>query len=333
MNGKPILITGATGAVGPLVVRALYDAGYSIRTFSIDAQPPGMWPDDVDSQVGDITDLSAVSQAMMGIDIVIHMAALLHNVNPSPAMREKYEKINVNGTKIVVSAAQDAGVRSIILFSTIAVYGPSNGAVLKETSPVHPDTYYAQSKLAAEKIVLSAKDKNGNPVGTVLRFGAIYGSRIKGNYERLTHALLRNRFIPVGNGMNRRTLIYDKDVGYAVSRVLSSKDVAGRLYNVTDGRFYTMNEIINAICLALGRKPPKFSLPATPMRIAAGMLERTAAFFGFKMPISGEIIDKYVEDTAVDGSLFQIEVGFAPQFDLQAGWVDAVGEMRRNSRL
>jgi len=69
-----ILVTGATGAVGPLVVQALYDAGFSIRTFSIDARPAEMWPDDVESQVGDITELSAVRQAMAGVDVVVHMA-------------------------------------------------------------------------------------------------------------------------------------------------------------------------------------------------------------------------------------------------------------------
>lgn len=328
-----ILVTGATGAVGPLVVQALYDAGYSIRTFSIDAPPAGMWPDDVRSQVGDITDLSAVRQVMAGVDVVVHMAALLHIVNPSPAMREKYEKINVDGTKNVVAAARDAGARRVILFSTIAVYGPSNGAILDEMSQVYPDTYYAQSKFAAEQVVLNARNSAGQSLGTVLRFGAIYGARIKGNYERLTNALSRNRFVPVGDGLNRRTLIYNKDVGSAVLRVIEHANAAGRLYNVTDGRFYTMNEIIDAICLALGRKPPWFSLPVLPVRAAAVLVGRLAAFFGLKLTISRGTVDKYVEDAAVDGSVFQKEVGFAPQFDLRAGWVNAVSEMRRNNRL
>jgi len=86
-----ILVTGATGAVGPLVVKALHDAGYSIRTLSIDPPPPGIWPDDVEARVGDVTDVSVVRAATDGVDAVVHMAALLHIVNPSPAMQEKYE--------------------------------------------------------------------------------------------------------------------------------------------------------------------------------------------------------------------------------------------------
>ncbi len=365
MNQKPlILLTGATGAVGPLVVKALYDAGYSIRTFSIDPPHAGIWPDDVEARVGDVTDVSAVRAAADGVDAVVHMAALLHIVNPPPAMREKYVRVNVGGTKAVVDAAIKAGVQRVVLFSTIAVYGASGVRVLDEMSPTCPDTFYGQTKLDAEQIVLKARRADGVPLGTVLRFGAIYGSRIKGNYERLTRALAGNLgtrsrsfdcssgsqlrksgllghvsklpwhvphfpFIPVGNGLNRRTLIYDKDVGRAVVQVVSHPAAAGRLYNVTDGGFHSMNEIIEAICLALGRKPPRLSLPVGPIRIVAGLIETGYRVMGIKTPVTKAIIDKYTEDIAVDGSLFQKEIGFVPQYDLKTGWRDAVKEMRR----
>ena len=323
---KLVLLTGATGAVGPLVVKAFHDAGYSIRTLSIDSPPAGIWPDDVEARVGDVTDVSAVRAAADGVDAVVHMAALLHIVNPRPEMREKYVRVNVGGTEAVVDAAIKAGVRRVVLFSTIAVYGASGGRVLDEMSPTCPDTFYGQTKLDAEQVVLKARRADGAPLGTVLRFGAIYGSRIKGNYERLTNALSRKRFIPVGNGMNRRTLIYDKDVGRAVVQVVSHPTAAGRLYNVTDGGFHSMNEIIEAVCLALGRKPPRFSLPAGPMRTMAGLITKGAGVLGRKAPLTLETIDKYTEDIAVDGGLFQKEIGFVPQFDLKAGWVDAVKE-------
>ena len=130
----------------------------------------------------------------------------------------------------------------------------------------------------------------------------------------------------VGDGLNRRTLIYDKDVGRAVVQVVSHPAAAGRLYNVTDGGFHSMNEIIETICLALGRKPPRFSLPAGPMRTVAGLITKGAGFLGRKAPITRETVDKYTEDIAVDGSLFKKEIGFVPQFDLKAGWRDAVKE-------
>ena len=98
--------------------------------------------------------------------------------------------------------------------------------------------------------------------------GAVYGSRIKGNYERLTHALARHRFIPIGSGLNRRTLVYDKDVGRAAVLAVSHPAAAGRVFNVTDGTFHTLNEIIESICSALGRKPPRLSLPIGPVRLS-----------------------------------------------------------------
>jgi nucleoside-diphosphate-sugar epimerase len=324
---QTILVTGATGAVGPLVVRSLDQAGFRIRSFSVDTFAAGMFPQNVEVLIGDVTDQVAVQSAMRGVDAVIHMAALLHIINPSSELREKYERTNVGGTATVVEAANNAGVKRVVLFSTIAVYGPSDGHVLNEMSPTHPDTFYAQTKRAAERIVLNARGSDGQPLGTVLRLGAVYGSRIKGNYERLTHALARHRFIPIGNGLNRRTLVYDKDVGRATVSAVSHPAAAGRVFNVTDGEFHTLNEIIESICSALGRKPPRLSLPVGPTRTLIGLIEKGNNAIGLKPLVARELIDKYTEDIAVDGSLIQKELGFVPQYDLKTGWEKTIREM------
>ena len=173
----------------------------------------------------------------------------------------------------MVKAAIEAGVKRLVFFSTIAVYGNSNGKILTEESPTHPDTFYAKTKLAAERIVLDAKRKDGCPLGTVLRVGAIYGARVKGNYQRLIQALAQGRFIPVGDGRNRRTLIYDCDVGKAALLAAEHPGAAGKIFNVSDGQFHTLKEIIVAICDALGRNPPRFSVPVGPARFMAGLME------------------------------------------------------------
>ena len=326
-----ILITGATGAVGPVVVRAFHGAGYAVRTLSLDTPPAGIWPDGVEAVTGDITDASAVRAVMDGVDAVIHMAALLHIVHVSPELFEKYQKINVGGTSNVVNTAADAGVKRVVLFSTIAVYGPSGGRILTENSTPCPETFYARTKLEAEQIVLKAKGKDRNPLGTVLRFGAIYGSRIKGNYERLTHALAKFRFIPIGNGLNRRTLIYDKDVGRAAVQAAFHPEAAGKLFNVTDGKFHTLNEIIRVICSGLGRRPPRLSLPVEPTRTLIRFMESGIGAFGHQSPVTVEMMDKYTEDIAVDGSRFQKEIGFTPGYDLHEGWKETICEMYRKT--
>ena len=160
-------------------------------------------------------------------------------------------------------------------------------------------------------------------------------------------------FIPVGNGLNRRTLVYDKDVGRAAALAVSHPAAAGLVFNVTDGGFHTLNEIIESICAALGRKPPRLSLPVGPTRTLIGLIEKGYRFMGIMgnlgtrsqflrklghvpglphvpiiPPVTKAIIDKYTEDIAVDGSLIQKELGFVPQYDLKTGWEETIREMR-----
>jgi len=329
MISRSTLITGATGAVGPKIVIALMKAGYSVRTLSLDEPPTGMWPVGVDVRLGDVTDSIAVQHAMHGMDSVVHLAALLHVINPPPELKIKYKKINVGGTATIVDSAVKAGIKRVILASTIAVYGPSDSKILNEDSNTHPDTLYAKTKLAAEKIVLNAKRSDGHSLGTVLRFGAVYGARIKGNYQRLIKALARGRFISMGDGSNRRTLVYDKDLAQAVVLAISHPAAAGQIFNVTDGRFHTLREIIVAMSLALGRIPPRYSLPLKPVRWAAGVLEDAARVIGRQSPIVRATIDKYTEDIAVSGDKICRLLDFCPQYDLTSGWRETVKEMRQ----
>ena len=334
MNSRSlVLVTGATGAVGPRVVIAFQNAGFSIRTLSIDKPPTGIWGSDVEVIIGDITDASVVMSAMKGVDVVIHLAAILHIANPPPTLQEKYERINVGGTSNIVEAAIQAGVKRILYFSTIAVYGRSNGQVLTEDSLPNPDTLYAKTKLTAEKIVLEANNANGQPIGTILRLGAVYGSRIKGNYRRLLQSLARGLFISIGNGSNRRTLIYDKDVARAALLACEHQDAGGKIFNISDGKEHTLNEIISAMCIALGRNKPCFSLPLGPVRFTAGMIEDISRWMGCRPPIMRASVDKYTEDVSVDSRRSQQELGFVPMYDLVSGWKNTVDELRQSGEL
>lgn len=328
-----IFVTGATGAVGPCVVQALCKAGHAVRTFSLERPSSGVFPPNVDERIGDVADLSAVRYAIQSMDAVIHLAAFLHIVNPPPELYDKYKQINVGGTATVVDAAVKAGVKRVVLASTIAVYGPSNGQILDEDSETRPDNFYAQTKRAAEKIVLNARGADGLPLGTVLRFSAVYGSRIKGNYHRLVQALALGRFMPVGDGSNRRALIYDKDLACAVVLAVSHPAAAGQVFNLTDGRFHTLREIIAAMSLALGRTPSRYSLPVKPVLWSVGLLEKAARLMGCQSPIVRATIDKYTEDIAVSGAKIRHLLGFSPQYDLASGWRETVEDMRKAGDL
>ena len=127
---------------------------------------------------------------------------------------------------------------------------------------------------------------------------------------------------------NTGTPVYDKDVGRAAALAVSHPAAAGRVFNVTNGEFHTLNEIIESICSALGRKPPRLSLPVGPTRTLIWLIEKGSHAIGLKPPVTKAIIDKYTENIAVDGSLIQKELDFMPQYDLKTGWEETIREMR-----
>jgi UDP-glucose 4-epimerase len=257
------------------------------------------------------------------------MAALLHIVDPPEHMRKRYEEVNVGGTVNVVKASILSNVRRIIFFSTIAVYGDSKGELLSENSVPKPETFYARTKLSAEKVILDAVSSNGQPIGTVLRNAAVFGSNMKGNYNKLLSAVTSGRFIPVGKGINRRTMIYDKDIAEAVMLALGQGKACGKIYNVTDGGFHTINEIIESMCRALQKRTPLFSLPEKPVRLIAGAIEDVFKLVGLKPPVTRSTIDKYTEDMAVRGDLIHSELGFTSQYTLDKGMKEIVEELNK----
>jgi UDP-glucose 4-epimerase len=319
-----VLVTGATGAVGPVVVEALVAAGMGVRALVRTPPPPGLLPPPVTLVQGDITVPATLDAAVAGCDGVVHLAALLHINNPAPALAAQYEAINVFGTLNLLAAAQRYGVARFVLMSTIAVYGkgnqPPDSPPLDEQSPPQPDTLYGQTKLRAEAAVLAARTAAGQPLGVVLRAAAVYGARVKGNYQRLYDGLARGRFVPIGPGANRRTLIYDRDLATAVALALTHPAAAGRIYNVTDGEYPALHQIIAAICRAQGRPQPRLRLPLGPLAIGIALIEDLCGVAGRTAPVGRAMLVKYTEEIRVDGQRLMRELDFQPTMSLVQGW-------------
>jgi UDP-glucose 4-epimerase len=149
---------------------------------------------------------------------------------------------------------------------------------------------------------------------------------VKGNYQRLVHALARRRFVPVGAGDNRRTLVFQDDLSAAIAIAAIHPLAAGRVYNVTDGATHPMREIIASICAALGRSAPRFHAPVAPIRAVLTALR----------VLDGRwvrALDTYLDDVAIDGGRMKNELGFRPQATLEQGWMRTIAEMRRSSLL
>jgi nucleoside-diphosphate-sugar epimerase len=330
---RTVLVTGASGALGPSVVNLLGERGYRARGLGLAPTEGQTYSVPVDWFTGDICDRRLLQAAMSGASYVVHMAALLHINNPPPSLAAEFERVNVHGTEAVVDTAMQCGVERLVFLSTIAVYGYGRGEMLSEAADPRPDTLYARTKLAAERIVLGARRDDGTQAGAVLRLAAVYGTRVKGNYGRLVTSLARGRFMPIGPGTNRRTLVHEKDVAAAIALALTADAAAGRVHNVTDGAVHTLREIIPAICAALGRPPPALTLPVRPVRAAARAGDGIARMIGRPLPVSSAMLEKYLEDVAVDGRRFTQDTGFRPVYGLQEGWQEAVAGMRAAGAL
>jgi UDP-glucose 4-epimerase len=319
-NFRPnALVTGATGMIGPDLIKKLVDRGCAVRALYRNQCEPDILPDTVESIHGDITDAKTLKDAVKNIDVIFHLAAKLHINEPSNDLYEEYKRINIEGTRQLVKAAGSAGVARMVFFSTINVYGCSDPAtILDENSELKPVSWYARTKLEAEKIVLS-----GIP-SVVLRLAAVYGPRMKGNYPRLLNALKSRRFIMVGNGKNRRSLVHVQDVCQAALLAAYHPAAVKRVYNVTDGEIHTLQEIVEVMCKALGRSCPNINLPANFVRRGIGWFEDVLGLFNRKLPIGRSTIDKLIEDVAVSGDRIEEELGYRPKFDLETGWNQCV---------
>lgn len=326
MAERVVLVTGATGAIGPRVVRACLAAGYSVRTLSLDSFPGAPMPG-VDARLGDVCDSHAVRSSVAGAEVIVHLAALLHQFKDAPDLDRRYERVNVGGTENVVRAAIAGDVKRLVFLSTIAVYGPSSGEVIDESTPPRPDTPYGRTKLAAEQVVLSAT-ADGRRIGTVLRAAAVYGPGVKGNYRRLAVAIGRRRYIPLGPGLNRRTLVNDRDLADAVVLAAGHSSAAGAIFNVSDGGIHTLADIVAAIHRAIGRRPPRLHVPLAAARVSASVCEGVFRMVGLHPPLTKALLEKYTEDVAVRGTLIQRELGFLPAVGLEAGWQETMQALR-----
>lgn len=315
-----VLVTGATGAVGPALVGQLLKEGHTVRILSRRLFDLSILPREVEIHTGDITDRGAIARAAAGCETLFHLAAKLHVNDPGSDQAAEYQRINVDGTAAVIEAGASARIERIVFFSTISVYGAGSsaeGALTESTAP-NPRSLYGRSKLEAEGLVLSAS-RNGGPSGVVLRLAAVYGPNLRGNYRSLIRAM-RAGFVPqVGRGDNRRTLVFDEDVARAAVLAARHPNAVNSVFNVTDGSVHTVNDIVGAISAALSAKPFVIKIPPAIARMVATVGDTTLRVVGNKSALRS-MVEKSVEDLAVSGDHIREVLGFNPSIDLATGW-------------
>lgn len=173
-KGERVLVTGASGFIGSHLVPALVAQGYQVTTFGRSSQPRQFKNLPVQHRVGDVTNAEQVKAAMSGQQILFHMAGLVSYKKGDLA---RLTATNVEGTRNVMAAALEAGLKRVIHTSSVAAFGvpPLNkiGNEALEYNLAGMDLHYCDTKQEGEKVVQEYFQKGLNVV--ILNPGIIFG--------------------------------------------------------------------------------------------------------------------------------------------------------------
>ena len=255
----------------------------------------------------DITRPDALSNALEGrkFDAVVHCAGLAHQFGATAPGR--FHEVNVTGTANVCRAAGRAGARHLVLLSSVSVYGSYGERLVDESFDCRPEGAYAESKLNAERTAVSYCAENGIEL-TILRLATVVGAGDRGNVARLIRAIDRRRFVWIGQGANRKTLVPAPVVASAVSRVLSvAPDRAAGVFNLALEPL-TMREIVETAARALGRR-------IFPISIPAGLVLAGLDLLASVSPRAGQMsnsVKKWISSDLYCGAEFMRRFAFRP---------------------
>lgn len=226
-----VLVTGASGFLGGHVAELLSARGDRVRALVRPTSNrkhleklPG-----VELFEGSVEQVDRVREAMDGVDAVVHAAGLVKARGV-----DEFFAVNVGGTSNLVEAARvvrKGALRRFVFVSSLEACGPSSDGSPVAVDQESPVTAYGRSKLAAEKVVLSAK---GELPVVILRPGAIYGPR-DGEILEAFKSIQRGLLPLVAGGDAKGMWVYATDCAEACLRAIDADVPSGRIYFVDDG--------------------------------------------------------------------------------------------------
>lgn len=312
-----VAVTGATGFVGGHLIRALSEAGWTIRILArrLPSQPePTGGP--IVTIIGDLEDEACLRRLVGGCDAVVHAAGLIK-------ARSRAEFVRVNAGGVARLAALAAGQESpphFVLLSSLAAREPR----LSD---------YAASKRSGEEALAKAGGRLG---WTILRPTAIYGPG-----DRETLAFLRavaHGIAPrLGGPQSRLSLVHVRDVAAAVVAVLGSADrVAGATYEVGDRKpgGYTWDEMAAVAARVLGTQPRAIRIPRAALTGVAAANRLLGLLTGHpRMLTPGKAREILHQDWVCRDTGLAEATGWRARIDLEEGFADAIAWYRATGWL
>ena len=302
-----LLVTGGTGFLGRHLLPLLCRKGHSVRALHRRSTPPA-WFNKYPNLVpvrGDVLDSASLDEACRGVDGILHAAGRFRFWGDEA----DFKVVNVEGSRRVFEAAGRAGVRRVVMVSTIAVIGdPEPGRLIDEDHPPHPADAYQRSKLAAEQVAHSFADSGLEVV--IVRPGAFYGPLGEYGFNRLFFRdPMRGLIMQMDYGKHIIFPAYVPDVAAGTLLALE-QGRAGETYNVCDAPI-SHRAAFDVVCAEAGLHWPRLSLPGWMGITAARALEGISRVTG-REPFYPMNLRSYVyNDWRVTNDKAVRELGFA----------------------
>ena len=328
-----LLVTGATGFIGSRLALHAHRAG-------IDVVAAGRAESEIEVQraeelrnagvrlvTGTFDDAEHLRTTMTGRDCVIHLAAAQHE---SHMPDEYFRRINVDGTRALLGAACEAGVRRFVYGSSIGVYGAIlDNELLDEDSALRPENIYTQTKLAAERVTEEFSSKLET---CVIRISETYGpSDVR--LLKLFLAIDRGQFVMLGSGTNRRQCMHVNDVIRVLLLAAHHPNAVGQTFVIAGRQAMTSNEMVQAIAAAIHCRAPTTHVPLWPFNALARVMETVLPPFGIQPPLHRRRLDFFTKSFVFSTMKVQTLLGFQPEIDFLSGAEDTARWYRARGLL
>jgi nucleoside-diphosphate-sugar epimerase len=315
---KQAFVTGGSGFIGGRLIERLRSEGWGIRALARSQSSAdkvraiGAGP-----VQGDLEDEAALRAGAVGCDVAFHAAAHLGEWGP----REEFVKINVEGTKKVLRACRDAGVRRVVHVGTEAALLVGQPLVnADENVPLRPDSkaLYSSTKAMAEQAVRAA---NGDGLETVVvRPRLVWGRGDTTILPSLVEAVKSGRFAWIGGGRHRTSTTH---VENAVHGLLlgAEKGQPGGVYFVTDGEPVVFRDFITELLATQGVEVKDRNMPAGLAKLAAVAAENVWRVLPLKgdPPVTRLAVWLSSLECTIDTSHAHSELGYKPVKTIEEG--------------